>query len=65
MSSELSRRFAESILFKDDNRFQQQTSTILQFLGKRPAYDLAYGRDPAMAAHCVRQMLMEHDLAGN
>jgi hypothetical protein len=63
LSSELSRRFVESILFKDDDHFQQQTSTVHRMLGKLPAYDLVYGTDPAMAAHCVREILMTHDLA--
>jgi len=58
-------RFAENLLFKDDGCFQQQTSTILRALGKLPAYDLAYGSDPAMAAHCVRQMMMDHENAGD
>jgi hypothetical protein len=64
LSSDLTHRLAESILFKDDDRFQQQTSTILHFLAKLPAHDLAYGSDPAMATHCVRQMLTDHDIAG-
>jgi hypothetical protein len=58
VSSELSRRFVESILFKDDDHFQQQTSTVDRMLGKLPAYDLVYSSDPAMAAHCVREILM-------
>jgi hypothetical protein len=64
MSDELLGRFAENLLFKDDDCFQQQ-SAILRVLGKLPAYDLAYGSDPAMAAHCVRQMIMDHEIARN
>ena len=63
--TELSRRLTESILFKDDGCFQQQTSTILGAVGNLPACDLAYGSDPAMAAHCVRQILMDRDVAGD
>jgi hypothetical protein len=65
VAADLSCRFAENILFKDDDRFQQQTSTILGVLRRLPAYDLAYCSDPAMAANCVRQILVDHDIAEN
>jgi len=64
LSSELSCRFANCILFKDDDLFQQQTSMVLHVLRDVPAYDLAYGRDPAIAATCLQQILADHDIAG-
>lgn len=63
--TELLDRFAENSLFKDDGCFQAQTSAVLRILGKLPAYDLAYGSDPAIAARCVRQMMMDHGMTGN
>jgi hypothetical protein len=58
-------RFTEYLLFKDDERFQQQTSTILRFLGQLPAYELTYAGDPAIAAQRVAQMLMVQDIGRN
>jgi hypothetical protein len=49
-SIELSRRLAEDLLFKDDDRFDQQHAAVLSALEKLPAYHLAYGDDPATAA---------------
>jgi hypothetical protein len=63
--TELLHRFEEYVLFKDDDRFQQQTSAILRALGELPAYDLTYASDPAIAAQCVGQMLTDQDNAGN
>jgi hypothetical protein len=63
--AKLSCRFTDYLLFQDDERFQQQTSTIIRFLGQLPAYDLTYAGDPAIAAQRVAQMLMVQDIAGN
>jgi hypothetical protein len=63
--AELSHRFAENTLLKDDDRFQIQTSAILRLLGDVPAYDVAYGGDPAAVANWVRQMLVDHDMGKN
>jgi len=61
-STELSRRLMESILFKDDDRFQSQNSAVFRSLEKLPAYHLTYGDDPAMAATLVQRLLVNHDL---
>jgi hypothetical protein len=61
-STELSRRLTESVLFKDDDRFQSQNSAVFRSLEKLPAYDLIYGEDPAMAATLVQRLLMDHEV---
>ena len=59
---ELSRRLAEDVLFKDDDRFAQQYATVLNALEGLPAYRLAYGSDPAVAATFFRKILMDHGI---
>lgn len=61
-SAEFSRRLKESVLFKDDDRFQSQNSAVFQSLEKLPAYQLTYGDDPAMAATLVQRLLMDHEV---
>jgi len=56
-SIELSRRLAEDLLFKDDDRFDQQHAAVLSALEKLPAYHLAYGDDPATAAGVFPSLL--------
>jgi hypothetical protein len=58
-ASDLSSRLMESILFKDDDRFHPQQSTVCSGLGKVPAYHLKYGSDPAIAAAFVRNLLLD------
>jgi hypothetical protein len=58
--SELSRRLADDVLFKDDDRFAQQRVTVFDALERLPAYHLAYGSDPAAAATFLRTILMDH-----
>ncbi len=60
--SEVSRRLAMSIPFKDDDRFHAQCTKILGLLEKVPAYHLAYGSDPADAAMFFRDLLTHHQL---
>jgi hypothetical protein len=62
-SRELFRRLTESVLFKDDDRFQAQNSAVFRSLEKLPAYDLIYGEDPAMAATLVQRLLMDHEVS--
>jgi hypothetical protein len=56
-SIELSRRLAEDLLFKDDDRFAQQRAAVLSALERLPAYHLAYGDDPATAARVFPSLL--------
>ncbi|HXM22032.1 MAG TPA: hypothetical protein VN948_12300 [Terriglobales bacterium] len=56
---ELSRRLAEDVLFKDDDRFAQQHTTVFKALERLPAYHLSYGSDPAVAATSLRKILMD------
>jgi hypothetical protein len=58
--SELSRRLADDVLFKDDGRFAQKRATVFDALERLPAYHLAYGSDPAVAATFLRTILMDH-----
>jgi hypothetical protein len=57
------RRLSEGLAFREDDRFEEQRVQILNALAELPAYRLAYGTDPAMAAHCLRQVLMDHEIA--
>jgi hypothetical protein len=57
--NELSRRLAEDVLFKDDDRFAQQHAMVFNALERLPAYHLAYGSDPAIAATYLRKILMD------
>jgi len=59
---ELSGRLAEDVLFKDDDRFAQQHAAVLNALERLPAYRLAYGSDPAVAATFFRRILTGHDI---
>jgi hypothetical protein len=56
--ADFSRRLSESQLFKDDERFEAQRTTVLRLLEELPAYRLAYGSDPNEAAPFFRGILM-------
>jgi hypothetical protein len=60
LHDDLTRRLAESVLFKDDARFADQQSRIMQALGEVPAYVLRYGNDPSIAAAVARDLLADH-----
>jgi hypothetical protein len=57
-----SRWVSASIAFKDDDRFDQNCTQILEALAQLPAYHLAYGSDPATAAPFFRRLLTAHDV---
>lgn len=59
---ELSRRLAECALFKDDDRFAQEQATVFHALAELPAYHLAYGGDPAVAAGFLWKILAGHNI---
>jgi hypothetical protein len=59
--NDLSRLLAESVLFKDDERFREQQAAVLHVLEELPAYVLRYGSDPAVAAATVRDLLTAQD----
>jgi hypothetical protein len=52
--ADLSRSLAETITFKEDDRFKKQRVKILEALAQLPAYHLASGSDPAIAAPFFR-----------
>jgi len=56
-SVELSGRLAEDMLFKDDDQFARQHAPVFKALERLPAYRLAYGGDPAMAAEVFPDLL--------
>jgi hypothetical protein len=58
--SELSLRLAGDMLFKDDDRFAEQQAAVFDVLERLPAYHLAYGTDPAVAATFLRTVLLDH-----
>jgi hypothetical protein len=51
-------RLAEYLAFQDDECFEPQHSAALAALARLPAYRLAYGTDPAVAATFLRNILM-------
>jgi len=58
-------RLADSQLFKDDERFEDQRATVLDALGKLPAYRLAYGSDPNEVAPLLRNILIHEVSLGS
>ncbi|HXO30969.1 MAG TPA: hypothetical protein VN901_01305 [Candidatus Acidoferrales bacterium] len=62
---DLSRRIADSFLFKEDDRFAQQSEMVIRALEKLPAYHLAYGSDPATTVPLLQKVLMDRDLLGD
>jgi len=55
--SELARRLENNFLFREDPRFDAQRRAVLSGLTKLPAYELAYGDDPAEAAFFFPSLL--------
>jgi hypothetical protein len=53
------RRFADNVLFHEDQRFDAQSATILDALSAVPAYELTY-RDPEMAATVLCDLLADN-----
>jgi hypothetical protein len=58
---DLARLLAESVLFRDDERFREQQARVLDALEELPAYVLRYGSDPAVAAATMRDLLATQD----
>jgi len=58
---DLSRRLSEYLPFKDEDRFNAHRTRILDSLVELPAYHLAYGSDPAVAAVFLRDLLSRHE----
>jgi hypothetical protein len=56
---DLSRRLAESTLFKDYDAFAQSGGMVFSALEKLPAYHLSYGSDPASVATLAVEMLTD------
>jgi hypothetical protein len=48
-----------TVLFKDDDRFAEQYTRILQALEELPLYVLRYGDDLAAAAKAIRDLLLQ------
>jgi hypothetical protein len=59
--TDLSGRLSESLPFKDDDRFNARRASTLSALAELPAYHLAYGSDPAVAAMFFRDLLTRHE----
>ena len=58
--SDSRRRLDGSVSFCDDECFEGQHSAALSSLARVPAYHLAYGPDPGVAATFLRNILMVH-----
>lgn len=59
---ELAGRLKENLPFDDDERFEPQRAATCRALAKLPAYRLAYGSDPAVAAIFFRSLLSARNL---
>ena len=57
-SAEFKRRFADNILFNEDQCFDAQSTTISEALSAVPAYELTY-RDPEVAATVLCDLLAD------
>jgi hypothetical protein len=57
---EFSRRVESLESFPDDLRFEAQRAAVFNILETLPAYDLAYGHDPAMATKSFPELLRRH-----
>ena len=57
--TELRKRLLENVIFKDDDRFRKQQAAVFNLLGKLPAHQLAYDRDPATAAPLMHEILKD------
>jgi hypothetical protein len=60
--SDFSNSLSRYIAFKDDDRFEHLRLKILTALAHVPAYQLAYGSDPATAVPFLAHLLTRHDL---
>jgi len=60
--SEFSNVLSMYVAFRDDDRFGEQRLKTLTMLAEVPAYRLAYGRDPAIAAPFFSHLLTRHDV---
>jgi hypothetical protein len=54
---DLSKCLSESLAFKEGDRFEEQRGKIFEALMRLPAYHLAYGSDPAIAAIFIKKLL--------
>lgn len=59
--ADLSRQLFENLPFKDDDKFNAQRASALGSLVELPAYHLAYGSDPAVAAIFFGDLLARHE----
>ncbi len=50
-------RLRESVLFEEDEQFDQQILSTLNCLAEKPAYELRYDSDPKIAAGFIEKML--------
>ncbi|HZI50401.1 MAG TPA: hypothetical protein VFE29_01135, partial [Terriglobia bacterium] len=58
--NEFSRRVESLESFPEDSRFEAQRAAVFSTLETLPAYDLAYGHDPAMATKFFPELLRQH-----
>jgi hypothetical protein len=56
---ELSRRLADNVLFKDDDRFTREQTAAFRILENVPACQLAYDSDPAAVAQFLHRLLAD------
>jgi hypothetical protein len=57
--AEFKRRFAHNVLFHEDQRFDAQSTAVLEALSAVPAYELTY-RDPEMATTVLCDLLADN-----
>jgi hypothetical protein len=57
--TELLKRIAENLLFKDDDRFAKERALAFRLLESLPAYQLLYDGDPSEVAHFMQELLAD------
>ncbi len=50
-------RLRRSVLFEEEERFEEQTMSAVRALAEKPAYELCYDSDPKIAAAFIRSLL--------
>lgn len=58
------RQLCENFALKEEDRWERQRTEVLDALADLPAYRLAYGSDPAVAAGFLHDLIVTHKKAG-
>lgn len=56
-ADDVAARLRRSVLFEEDERFEEQTMSAVRALAGNPAYELCYDSDPRIAAAFIRSLV--------